>query len=468
MLGFTKSYLGKMMIKTLLAVAISLASGQAFSEPAEKREPSFPVGPMVAYPIASLSYGYGNSANISNSGGTDGSDLANGSWYVTGSLGGGLRGISRGLPYGVEYEASAGSFDGSPDDDYIDQRLTAYAGHAFNIRNSIKGGVEYLDWHDYRAEENPRSGGRENIDGFDDKPDEWSQLQFGGSYTFGATNAKGRLTCSACETQRRYDNNNQEYRDYNVTDVGAEFAFRVSSKTDLLFGGVYSKFDYINENSSSTPSGYGASRDNEEYRYFTGVAWDVTKKSRLETRVGYIEKDYDSSAREDHSDFYWDVNGTWVPRGTTNLTLGFSRRIYEHTPFSETAGIATVEPNYVDYDYVLGDTLRAAWTEQWRPRISTTLAAYVGRDEYKPINRKDDLLGTTASINYQVNNWLGVGLNGFYRKRDSNWSEHDYEDSGVGLTLNLGSRLGGSFGWSGKAPQVCDLRSGIGSVWNTW
>ena len=415
----------------VLAICSSVQSTLAASN-----VPSYAIGPMEAYPILNFATGY--SSNI-----IEGDESSGSSPYVDMRAGGGIQGKNRGHLYGIEYELSGTWYSDSSDDSYIDHRLSAYGGHAFDVRNHVDGGIELKRGNDPRSQDFVDYNSRYSIGA--DEPDEWDQSQIGGNYTFGAPNAKGKIEVDACYTCRRFNNNDQDYRDYDITDVGMAFYGQVRPKTYLVAGASYSIFDYLNEDQLL----YANSLDSEEIKYFLGTDWDITPKTRLRGRVGYLEKNFDDNINnDDYAEPYWEVDAIWAPRTTSTVALGFSRRTYESVPYN------TELENEFNDDFAVVEKVDLDWSQQWSAKLASSFNTFYSWEDWSPSTREDERYGAYLQFDYIINRWFTVGAGAYYSKRDSNFDEHDYEDTGFMLSLNLG----GGLGWYARAPAICRLR----------
>ena len=418
-------------MRSLAAVGLATSSGAHAEAP-----PTYSIGPVEAYPILSASVGYATGVIKTESG-----DNKN-SWVLGAYVGGGLRGSHRGHPYGMEYEGTVRRFNQSPTDDAFDSRLSAYGGHAFDVRNNIDFGIEYLDQTDPRGYDDVTEDRRDTRGALD--PDKWHQTQIGGNYAFGAAGARGQIRCDACQTWTRFDNNDQEYRDRDIFDFGVTLAARVRPKTNILLGATYSDFDYVNERPEDVAT--AGSLDSDETRYFVGAEWETTEKLSAIAKVGYLQKDFrDSGQREDYDNLWWSLEGRWTPRARTSFGAGFSRYLYEAVP-------DRFDTDTIDDDFVQVQDLHLDWSQQWGDRLSSTVAAYRRWEDWSPSDRQDNVYGISAGLSYSVNRFLNVGASAYYRKRDSNDPDYDYDDSGVALTLQLTS------GWGARSPFACQLR----------
>lgn len=398
--------------------------------------PTYSVGPMEAYPILSASAGYATDV-IKNESGND-----ENSWVLNAYVGGGLQGDHRGHRYGAEYEGTVRRFTQSPDDNAFDSRVTAYAGHAFDVRNNIDFGVEYLDQTDPRGYDEVTED-RRDTRGVSE-PDEWHQTQMGATYVFGAPEARGQVQCDLCQTWRRYDNNDQEFRNRDIFDLGVTLAARVRPKTNVLVGATYSDFDYVDERAEDVAS--QGSLDSTETRYFVGAEWDTTQKLAAIAKIGYLQKEFeDSDRRDDYGSLFWSVEGRWTPRERTRFGAGFSRYLYEEVPY-------TADGDTIVNDFVQVADLHVDWSQQWTDRLSSTVAAYRRWEDWRPTDREDDVYGVSAGLSYAVNRFLNVGVSAYYRNRDSNDPEFDFDDTGVALTLQLSGL------WGPRSPFACEQR----------
>lgn len=401
-----------------------------------QQRPTFEVGPMEAYPILAASVGFATDVIKTESG--DDED----SWVLNAFVGGGLQGSHRGHPYGIEYEGTIRRFNASSEDNAFDSRVTGYAGHAFDVRNNIDFGIEYLDQTDPRSYDDVTEGRRDTRAA--SEPDEWHQAQLGASYVFGAPDARGRIECEICQTWRRYDNNDQEYRDRDIFDLGLTFGARVRPKTRLLLGTTYSDFEYVNERPEDLAD--RGSLDSTEMRYFVGAEWETTQKLSATAKAGYLQKDFDDSDRRDNYDEpWWSVDARWTPRERTSFGAGFSRFLYEEVPY-------TADDDTINNDYVQVEDLHMDWSQQWTDRLGTTVAAYRRWEDWHPADREDDVYGISAGLSFSVNRFLHAGVSAYYRERNSNDAEFDYDDSGVALTLQLSGL------WGPRSPFACRQR----------
>ncbi len=427
-------------LRVLVGGCLLAGLGSALGQIPTQRDVEIPVGAMAAYPILTVSGGYHN--NLYDQEGNQQS-----SWALFLRGGAGVQGERRGHLYGMEYVADIGRYATASQDDFVDQRFTLYGGHAFSLRNNIDVGAEFVRGHDARGEEDPTLGSRHSVDA--DEPDIWNLFQTGGSYVYGAPGARGSLDLSTCWSCLQYTNNDQEFRDRNIFDLGGTFYARASPKTRGLLQVIYSDYDYTNQDETPDFLPDRGSLDSTEMRYLAGVEWDATAKTNGTFRFGWLDKNFDkSSDREDYSDPIWMAHVFWTPRFTDQFGLGYSRNVYEKLYYDEVH----------DDDFVQVALAKASWNRSWGPRLSSGVNLYRAWDDYTPSGRSDDRYGAGATVRYVLNRWATIGLGYWFQKRDSSLPEHDYIDRRFALDFSIN----GLMTWGARASRACRIRgSGV-------
>jgi hypothetical protein len=409
--------------------------------PLPARELSRTVGDLTLYPVLNIGAGY--RSDVYNEEGDNG-----GSALVNVRAGGGVQGENRGHIYGAEYVAEGIRYLASDvnNDDEISQRGVAYWGTAVDVRNNIDVGVEYLDSYDPRGQDDPVRGIRDTTDQED--PDSWTQLSYGANYTYGAPGARGRLELGSCVTCLEYDDNEQEYRDRDIIDLGATLYMQLSGRTEGFVQVVHSDFDY--RNAAPDDPAQGRDLDNEEWRYMFGGTWVASGRINAIGRVGQVRKDFDDPLRGSSSNYKemtWDSIANWTPNNRDLVSLRYFRAPREPLVW---------EANELADDFVEVEQVSLDGSHQLTSGIVLNGGGYRGWDDWKPSGRSDKLWGATLGMRFSAGRWGSIGVSYFHRERDSNDRAHDYSDDGVLIDFNIGSLFG--FGDS-RAPAICLLRS---------
>jgi hypothetical protein len=149
------------------------------------------------------------------------------------------------------------------------------------------------------------------------------------------------------------------------------------------------------------------SLNSKEYRYLFGVTWDTTAKTTGTVKVGYVQKEFDDSARGEFSDPSWDVDVRWSPRTYSHFDFRTAR--YP----SETNGGG---------DFVDNTSYSATWEHEWSDRIESQLGARYLEQDFRgsTFNRNQDLTQYDFSLSYEMLRWLSWEAGVEVNARDSN------------------------------------------------
>ena len=322
------------------------------------------------------------------------------------------------LKFSIDLDLEAGRYTKSHDDDYEDATILGNVTYQPTSRIRFDARARQHWGHDERG--SGRTEGGVDIDGT--KPDEYTQRDIGGEFTYGAKEAKGRLILSADHLDREYTNNRLATRglDHDETGLGATFKWRVWPKTSVLVEARYRDFDY-----DFIPAG-SATLDSEEQRYFIGAEWEATYKTTGSIRIGRFNKEFDAASREDESGGAWEIATEWRPRSYSTVNLSTGRTTGESTGTG---------------DVTVTDYYRASWTHAWVKRLSTTLSySYEEAEHPGDINRREDETDTyRAEAKYKMRRWLDLSAGFEHINRDSNINAIEYDRNN--LFLNASARF---------------------------
>jgi hypothetical protein len=311
---------------------------------------------------------------------------------------------SKGFLFG-DYELSAAAHEGSDQDDYIDQSATLGFQYSPTSRISLGFSGEYLDTHDARG-----TGAAEGTGAVQVNPDEWHHLKLDANFSYGAESAKGRFEFDAGYINKDYDNNfaTTAVRDREDTSGSGRFYYRIMPKTSLLFEGRATNFNY------DTTAAGSASLDSTTSRALFGVTWEGTYKTTGTAQIGYIRKDFDSSARASGEDFSWELGVEWRPKSYSTFTLNTSR------DFGETNGTG---------NFIITDSVDVSWVHSWSERLRTSLSFRYSEDSFDrdTTGREDEKLAFGANVIYELRDWVEIGAGYDYDERESNDNTFNYE-----------------------------------------
>ncbi len=152
--------------------------------------------------------------------------------------------------------------------------------------------------------------------------------------------------------------------------------------------------------------------------------YTATGKSRLNTRIGYIQRDNKNLAGRDYSGFEWRLDGTWFPTGKSLVGLSLFRDISNS--------------EYAQSNHSLIDGISLNWQWQMLPKTRMQASMAWEHVDYDSIPaRKDKVFTAGLSATYEV--WRGGEISaGLQREtRDANVFLLDYTSNVLFLNTNL-------------------------------
>lgn len=309
------------------------------------------------------------------------------------------------LEFVVDADLEIGRVDISSEDDWEDAHISIGTVFQPTTRAKLEAGAGIAFEHDGRG---TKYTAGDTV--FTRDPDEYTERKLDGKFTYGTPGAKGQLIVDAKYSDKEYTNNRTFTKGFDRTTdaIGTVFKWQVAPKTRVTLEGRYAGFDY-----DYTPPGT-QTLDSNEYRYFVGVEWKATFKTAGRFQVGRLEKDFDSSLREDVDENAWEAGISWRPRSYSVFDLETGRTTSESTGIGDAA--------VTDY-YLL------SWTHSWQPRFSTNVSYRHDNEGYPGSSRTDDYDGLRVQANYDMRQWLKFEAGYNYAERDSSDNLFNYEEN---------------------------------------
>ena len=247
------------------------------------------------------------------------------------------------------------------------------------------------------------------------EPDQWHSYGFGGRYTYGRVDARGRIELSANYSTLKYDNNPERTAQWTRQDwvVSPAFYLRLTPRASLLTQLEYDRIEYPDAMQGL---------DGDRVRYLVGATWQQTAKTSGSARVGYVQMMLDDSSLDTTGGASWDVGINWRPLRYSQVSLSATQNQNPAQGFGTTIAYR----NYA-----------AGWSHGWSPRISTTLSLGYSQIDYQTADRVDNQFSGGVGVGYQMKNWLNLGLSYNYTHLDSNQSVVDYQQNVVMFSLAI-------------------------------
>jgi hypothetical protein len=220
-----------------------------------------------------------------------------------------------------------------------------------------------------------------------------------------------------------YDQNEDD--DLNRVDhTGRGYIyFRVRPKVALFSGYELARIDYDK----------GENRDSIENRFFGGLQWNITEKSRGRIKGGYGVKKFDDSDIDGAKESIFEAQVIYHFTPKTSLRVRGYRR--------------NEESDASRFDYTLTYGARASYLQRITRKITFGMEFWYRNRNYEDDtrradasrDRKDNDYFLSPYLSYAFRDWFSMHLRYEYEKRDSNEADIDFETNSVliGFTLKI-------------------------------
>jgi hypothetical protein len=220
--------------------------------------------------------------------------------------------------------------------------------------------------------------------------------------TYDTPSDKFKLAATYSNYDINYKDTIVSYRDRTDNSFGVSLFYKIRPKTS-----VFGEYDYsdIDFNSEST-------NNSVENRYYAGVQWDMTAKTRGTLKIGYMDKDFDVPSVEDQSGLSLELQ--------TQINLSPKRAIqvngYRKFQESDIANASSFLSTGIDIG------LLQRFSRKWTGDLSFTYE----RNNYNGSGQTDDLIGFGPTIRFKARQWLIFDLGYSYSHNNSNLDFYSY------------------------------------------
>ena len=232
--------------------------------------------------------------------------------------------------------------------------------------------------------------------------------------------------------KQEYDLEEDADQDYVANELGVGFQMRLLPKTWGFIRWHYGEQDYF----THLP-GTGTTEANDAdfnwQRVNTGLAWDIGAKLAGELNFGYIWIDYKNEFDASTPPQRYEDKETWIAgtslsfRATATTALGLNL-----TRAPKSTGATSTE--------LFIYTSAGIRIEQiLLHKISLTVGTRYAKRDYnipKDSPREDDEYHANIGLNYRIQDWLRAGVGYLYRKKDSDYTVHEYVNNKF-IILNI-------------------------------
>ena len=321
-------------------------------------------------------------------------------------------------PINLGYRIERGEYLTSTDDDYTDHFLSANGEFELNSRHAIDVSALYEDGHEERGT-GLSIGSGEDIT----SPDTYKSSLIEADYIYGSLTSAGLLTFSASRNTLDYDKEEEAYliRDRFTNKLGAEFSYSISPSTNIVVDVAKSFVRYDYQPVDDTI------RNSDVTRILLGATWESTAATTGFAKVGYQEKDFETTERDNFYGTDWEVGVDWQPIEYTTVRLSTS------ADTRETNG---------EGDLIRSRDYAVSWNHDWYDYLSTNVGVitidntYILNDD-TITEREDDFTIYTMSASYQARRWLSVSFFYEYSELSSNRDTLGYDRNNIGVSFEV-------------------------------
>ncbi|WP_377109545.1 outer membrane beta-barrel protein [Pseudoalteromonas sp. R86517] len=238
-------------------------------------------------------------------------------------------------------------------------------------------------------------------------------------YEYGAQSSKAQVALSAGFFSKKYQNFREvsQYRDYDKSLLGVTGYYNTQAVTRTFLEVKQENYRYDVLASS------GISRDSDDIKVRAGMEWEATAVTSGSFKVGYQNKDFDSSERENFSGLSWEAAINWQPLTYSTVQFMTSR--------------AAKDP-LVQGDYIKESVYGVNWTHSWSEYLSSLASVnYIDEQYTGDVGRKDKTKNLRLGLNYVASNFGMVSTYVDFMDKNSTQNPIEFERVLVGINFTF-------------------------------
>jgi hypothetical protein len=258
-----------------------------------------------------------------------------------------------------------------------------------------------------------------NDDGIGQSLDEYNDNIFGVVVSY-EPSPKFKIRLDYSHYFSKFDTNVNEFRDRKDNSVAAYVFYRFMPKTFVFV--EYERTDIEYDRRSDD--------DSYEDRYYTGIDWEISAKSKGQIKVGFLTKNFDENDDRDQEDFSMAAQLQHAITPKSSVVFNAYQKYHE----------TSMTDSYFVRTRGVGSAFLLRFTQKWSGAInaSYTQESYQGSGQNNNLEeREDDTFGIGPGIKFDAKKWL-VFEGGFhYTKRNSDNDIYDYENEMIYLRMKI-------------------------------
>ncbi len=218
----------------------------------------------------------------------------------------------------------------------------------------------------------------------------------------------------------KFDKAVNEYRDRKDNSASAYVFYKFMPKTSLFVEYECTDIDYDHRSDD----------DSYENRYYTGIDWEISAKSKGRVKVGFLTKDFDENDDRNQEDFSMEAQIQHALTPKSSIALNAYQKYHE----------SSMVDSYFVRTRGAGAAYLLRFSQKWSGAInaSYTNETYQGSSQNGTLDeREDDTYGIGPAVKFDAKKWL-VFEGGFhYTKRNSNIDIYDYVNEMIYLRMKI-------------------------------
>lgn len=373
------------------------------SDPEADQGRPFRIGNIYLRPSLTVRWGYDD--NITQAPGTAAQPkVASGTWNFTPGLTGDIE--YKGDRYSLDYQGNITQYSDSTQDNMANHALFVRGNNTLTTRNAIRWEAGLQDAYDPRG-----STEWEQSSGLDSsEPSHHRTYRYGGTYSYGAPGAKGRIELEAFQTDKTYLNNRAvtTTADVGSTDLAGRFFWRVMPKTSAVLEVRQTASDYTASN---------ALLDSRGTQLMVGVNWSATAATSGSLRVGQTTRNFDDPLRASFRGLGWQASVNWKPWTYSVFDFSTARDV------SDTAN----DQAAVVGSYIVSTSYAVSWHHDWLSYLHSQVKWSYQEMDYEGIDRSDQNQSLMLGAYYDFRRWMNLGFEVTQSTRRSSMENMDYD-----------------------------------------
>ncbi|MCP3875020.1 MAG: outer membrane beta-barrel protein [Desulfobacteraceae bacterium] len=218
----------------------------------------------------------------------------------------------------------------------------------------------------------------------------------------------------------RFEKDVNEFRDRKDNSMSAYVFYKFMPKTSAFIEYERTNIDYDHRSDD----------DSSENRYYGGIDWEISAKSKGRLKAGYLEKEFDDDDTRDDKDFSLEaqIQHTLTPKSSISFN-GYQK--YHETSMTDSYFVRTRGGS-------------SAFLLRFSPKWSGAINASYSRETYEGSDqngafdeRQDNVYGVGPAIKFDAKKWLVFEAGFHYTERNSNYDTFDYTNRMAFLRIKI-------------------------------